>query len=86
MTTGAGDGRRRVWRWAVLVWAVAVAAGGALTVWLQESAEPPGPYRWEEATPTPLSRQDGETHCPEASAPPRTGDGSYGLFCVVRAG
>ncbi|MFI2201619.1 hypothetical protein ACH47Z_12760 [Streptomyces sp. NPDC020192] len=29
------------------VWAVAVAAGGALTLVFRDDARPPGPYRWE---------------------------------------
>ncbi|MFB7928532.1 hypothetical protein ACFC4C_05430 [Streptomyces sp. NPDC056039] len=46
-----GEGRRGVWRWAVIVWALAVVVGGGLTVWMQDSTEPQGPYVWEETNP-----------------------------------
>ncbi|GGY46746.1 hypothetical protein [Streptomyces djakartensis] len=46
-----GERRRRVWRWAVIVWAAAVAVAGGLTLWMQDSTEPGGPYRWEQANP-----------------------------------
>lgn len=39
--------RRRLWRWTVIAWAVAVVAGGGLTLALQDSAAPPR-HRWEE--------------------------------------
>ena len=59
---------RGAWRWAVLVWAVAVAVGGGLTVWLQDSAEPPetyGRYGTGDSDPAaPLLRQDVEDLCP----------------------
>ena len=50
----------RLWRRALVVWAVAVAVGGGLTLWLQDSgtSHPPG------GTRTPLSGQDGESACP----------------------
>ncbi|MFI5794713.1 hypothetical protein [Streptomyces sp. NPDC051677] len=47
MTHDGGDGgRRRVWRWAVGVWVAVVAVGGGVTLWLQDSTEPPAgqPY------------------------------------------
>jgi hypothetical protein len=54
------DGLSRLWRRALVGWAVAVAVGGGLTLWLQDSgtSHPPGETR------TPLSRQDGESACP----------------------
>ncbi|AYC38651.1 hypothetical protein [Streptomyces griseorubiginosus] len=45
--------RSRLWRWALLVWAVLVVVAGGLTLWLQDSTEPPGPYVWEQSSPTP---------------------------------
>ncbi|GEC07470.1 hypothetical protein SSP24_51250 [Streptomyces spinoverrucosus] len=80
MTTEAGGGRRRAWRWAVLVWAVTVAIGGGLTLWLQEPAEPPGPYRWEEATPSPMLHQDSACSPP---TPLPTEDGIFAYACIV---
>ncbi|WP_328501666.1 hypothetical protein OG828_17445 [Streptomyces sp. NBC_00457] len=64
-------GRRRLWRWAVTVWAVAVVVGGGLTLWLQDSAEPPEPYGWEEtASPTPSLPEDFESLCPSLTSHP----------------
>lgn len=45
--------RRRVWRRFLVLWAVAVAGGGILTLWLQASAQPPPPTGWY------TSEQDG---------------------------
>ncbi|WRZ90662.1 hypothetical protein OHB54_17250 [Streptomyces sp. NBC_01007] len=42
----AAGKRRRVWRRVLVVWAVAVAGGGILTLWLQASAQPPPPTGW----------------------------------------
>jgi hypothetical protein len=53
-----GERRRKVWRWAVTVWALAVAVGGGLTLWLQDAAEPDGPYGWE-VTQSPEPLPDG---------------------------
>jgi hypothetical protein len=53
-----------VWWWAVGVWTVAVAVGGALTLWLQDSAVPPPPTGWYRSgqgggeTPAPLLSAD----------------------------
>ncbi|MFE9994144.1 hypothetical protein [Streptomyces avermitilis] len=60
--------RRRLWRWAVGVWALAALAGGGLTLWLQDSTEPPPPTGWEPA-PAPLLSTDVRDHlpCPSAS-------------------
>ena len=63
-------GRRRLWRWALLVWAALVVVGGGLTLWLQDSAEPPGPYSWEESSPTPELPDGWETMCPTPSVDP----------------
>ncbi|MFD7433457.1 hypothetical protein [Streptomyces sp. NPDC059861] len=83
MTTEAGGRRCGLWRGAVLVWAVTVAVAGGLTLWMQDSVEPSGPYRWEKATPTPLLQQDRYTACP--SAPTPAGDG-HAVLCVLKAG
>lgn len=58
------SGRRRPWLWAVAVWAALVVVAGGLTLWLQDSAEPPGPYGWEESSPTP------ELPCPGPTTDP----------------
>lgn len=67
-------GRRRLWRWAVIVWAVAVVVGGGLTLWLQDSAEPPEPPepygREETALPTPSLPEDIESLCPSVTVRP----------------
>lgn len=53
--------RRRLWRWAVVVWAVAVTVAGGATLWLQDS-RPPGEdgktYRWREFEPRPTHDSD----------------------------
>ncbi|MET7855328.1 hypothetical protein ABZT48_46050 [Streptomyces avermitilis] len=61
-------GRRRVLRWAVGVWAVAVLVAGGLTLWLQDSTEPPPSTGWEPA-PAPLLSADVRDRlpCPSAS-------------------
>ncbi|MEU4465192.1 hypothetical protein AB0G20_16000 [Streptomyces sp. NPDC024017] len=46
-----GERRRRVWRLVVIVWLLAVAVAGGLTLWMQDSTEPRGPYVWEETNP-----------------------------------
>ena len=48
-----GLSRRNAWRWAVAVWAALVVVAGGLTLWLQDSAEPPPPRGWENANPGP---------------------------------
>jgi hypothetical protein len=40
-----------VWRLVVIVWVLAVAVAGGLTLWMQDSTEPRGPYVWEETNP-----------------------------------
>lgn len=40
-----------MWRWAVLVWAIAVAVGGGLTLWLQDSMQPRPPAVREQESP-----------------------------------
>jgi hypothetical protein len=74
----AAGGRRRVWRWALAVWTVSVIVGGALTLWLQDSAEPQRPGGWEkdEDGPAPLLSFTGPPpSCPTA------GDGTA-VLCV----
>ncbi|MDN0195688.1 hypothetical protein [Streptomyces sp. S.PNR 29] len=79
-----GERRRRVWRWAVAVWAVAVIVGGGFTLWLQDSVKPPGPYRWEqaEATSTPSLPEGWETQCPTPSAGADE-DGPVAIACLI---
>lgn len=36
---------------AVIVWLLVVAVAGALTLWMQDSTKPGGPYVWENADP-----------------------------------
>lgn len=49
-----------------MVWAVLVAVGGAATLWLQDSAEPPPKARWEESsTPVPVPS---DLRCPTREA------------------
>ncbi|WP_234354795.1 hypothetical protein [Streptomyces sp. NRRL WC-3618] len=61
---------RGAWRRAVLVWVIAVAVGGGLTLWLRDSAEPPEPsgrHRTDDGDPAPLLRgdvEDMEDKCP----------------------
>ncbi|WP_234021631.1 hypothetical protein [Streptomyces sp. 351MFTsu5.1] len=57
----------RLWRWALLVWAVLVVVAGALTLWLQDSAEPPGPYVWERSSPTPSLPDGWRSACADAT-------------------
>jgi hypothetical protein len=62
-----------VWRRLLVLWAVAVAGGGILTLWLQASAQPPPPTGWYTSEqdgrdgPAPLiSAQVSDLPCPEA--------------------
>ncbi|MER8008826.1 MULTISPECIES: hypothetical protein [unclassified Streptomyces] len=61
-----GLSRRRIWRRLVIAWAVTVVVAGLLTLWLQDSAAPPPPTRWENAPPSdqpaPRDCPDGEGH------------------------
>ena len=61
-----GLSRRRVWRRVVIAWAVAVVVGGGLTLWLQDSAAPPAPARWENAPP---SERPVHSDCPDDEGP-----------------
>ncbi|GAA4537993.1 hypothetical protein GCM10023097_01790 [Streptomyces collinus] len=40
-----------MWRGVVIGWALVVAVTGGLTLWMQDSAEPAGPYVWEQTDP-----------------------------------
>lgn len=40
-----------MWRLVVIVWVLVVAVAGGLTLWMQDSTEPRGPYVWEETNP-----------------------------------
>ncbi|MFL4906970.1 hypothetical protein ACJ6WF_28180 [Streptomyces sp. MMS24-I2-30] len=55
-------GRRRAWRFAMVLWALAVAGGGGLTLWLQAGTGPREPYVWERTrtTPAPPPVADGD--------------------------
>ncbi|MEU7662623.1 hypothetical protein [Streptomyces lincolnensis] len=77
--------RRRLWRWVVVVWVVLVAVAGGVTLWLDGSVEPPGPYRWEEAHPSEPRLPDGwETLCPSLM-PEENADGSgICAYSVIR--
>ncbi|MEU2750292.1 hypothetical protein ABZ613_29260 [Streptomyces collinus] len=46
-----GERRRTVWRGVVIGWVLVVAVTGGLTLWMQDSAEPAGPYVWEQTNP-----------------------------------
>lgn len=72
-------GRRRLWRWVVGAWVIVVAVAGGATLWLEDAAEPPGPYRWEEASPTPSLPQGWESACAGA-----TPDEDGRALCFVR--
>ncbi|MFF7953409.1 hypothetical protein [Streptomyces griseorubiginosus] len=63
-------GRRRSWRWALVVWAVLVVVAGGLTLWLQDSTEPPGPYVWQNTSPTPDLPEDWASTCPTPTTDP----------------
>ncbi|WP_405950494.1 hypothetical protein OG588_33430 [Streptomyces prunicolor] len=62
------DGLSRLWRRALVAWAVAVAVGGGLTLWLQDSGDARAPsgtqWQWQENKDT-------------ASACPRPTDSRY---------
>ncbi|MFJ5996295.1 hypothetical protein [Streptomyces sp. NPDC092370] len=45
---GPGERRSGVWRMVVIVWALIVAVAGGLTLWMQDSTKPRGPYVWME--------------------------------------
>ncbi|MET7570882.1 hypothetical protein ABZT04_20645 [Streptomyces sp. NPDC005492] len=73
----------RLWRRALVAWAVAVVVGGGLTLWLRDSGEPGGPYTWQVdspgVTPTPsLSHnpEDTESPCPAPTISPHDGTGA----------
>ncbi|MFC8434978.1 hypothetical protein [Streptomyces sp. NPDC057253] len=62
--------RRRLWRRALLVWAALVVVAGGLTLWLQDSAEPRGPYGWQESSPTPGLPEGWASTCPTPTTDP----------------
>ncbi|MGV9450454.1 hypothetical protein [Streptomyces sp. NPDC003635] len=50
-----------------MLWAVAVAVAGGLTLWLQDTGEPQGPYQWQEAEHDPADAHDpvhDDSDCP----------------------
>jgi len=80
-----------VWRWALAVWTVAVVVGGGLTLWLQDSAEPPPPTGWYEDQ-RDTGEDTGESPAPllsfEETVPPcpDEGNGPVAVACAyVRA-
>ncbi|WP_327719338.1 hypothetical protein OG381_31020 [Streptomyces sp. NBC_00490] len=74
--------RSRLWRRAVIAWAVAVVVGAGLTRWLQDSAEPPEPRVWEQSSPEPALPDGWETACPAPSTEP---DGDSVLYACAFA-
>ncbi|MFJ7292287.1 hypothetical protein [Streptomyces collinus] len=46
-----GERRRTMWRGVVIGWVLLVAVTGGLTLWMQDSTEPAGPYVWEQTNP-----------------------------------
>ncbi|WP_343243977.1 hypothetical protein [Streptomyces sp. SID13726] len=66
------SGRRRVWLWAAAVWVALVAVAGGLTLWLQDSSEPPGPALWQRSGPQPTLPEGWATACPGPSLDPDT--------------
>lgn len=69
-----------MWRWAVGLWVVAVSAGGGLTLWLRDTADPKGPYSRQQSEPdvTPpgeaIPYDEYADKCPRAEPDdPRTG-------------
>jgi hypothetical protein len=82
-----GERRRRLWRRIVVGWVAAVAVGGGLTLWLQDSAQPPGPSSWERAEPTatPSLPEDWEGACPTPTIDPDQ-DGVVAVSCLVTHG
>ena len=77
----SGSPRRRIWRWAVAVWAVAVVGGGLLTLLLQDSTEPSPPAGWVEAGTTGPPPEGWQTECPRPT--PDSSDGPATILCVV---
>jgi hypothetical protein len=72
----AGERRRRVWRRVVIVWVLVVVVAGGLTLWMQDSTQPRGPYVWENANPD-------ET--PDLPPCPTSEDGGAVLCAYVEA-
>ncbi|MEV5429907.1 hypothetical protein [Streptomyces sp. NPDC052701] len=84
----AGRGHRAVWRWAAGVWAAAVVVGGGLTVWLQDSAEPGGPYTWQPAesgdpAPDPPDRGDRSDQGDRATRCPADGTAVLCAYATI---
>ncbi|NUO41488.1 MAG: hypothetical protein HOV82_05560 [Streptomyces sp.] len=63
----------------MVAWVIVVAVAGAATLWLQDSAEPPGPYSWQEASPSPTMPEGWESACADA-----TPDENGQKLCFVR--
>lgn len=64
----------RLWRRALVAWAAAVAVGGGLTLWLQDSgdARPPSGTQWQWQ-----ENQENQENKDTASACPRPSDSRY---------
>ena len=84
MTEPGGTRRRRVWRWAVLVWALTVTVGGGLTLWLQDSGEPQYGRQREDHDVTPSLPEGWRSQCPSPS--PTSEDGAAQILCFIRTG
>ncbi|MFD5796422.1 hypothetical protein ACFWIO_23390 [Streptomyces diastatochromogenes] len=81
MSGQGGARRRRSWRRAVCAWAVAVAVGSGLTLWLQDSVRPQEPYG---STPRPLDTSGvDDVGCPPSPDPePVQGAGRTAVACL----
>ncbi|WP_157876888.1 hypothetical protein [Streptomyces graminilatus] len=78
---------RGAWRRAVIVWVVAVAAGGGATVWLRDSARPPETPGWsrtDDRDPARLPRGHGPDPCATKTPEEPTPDAAGGpaVVCI----
>ncbi|MFB6844485.1 hypothetical protein ACFCXS_06400 [Streptomyces sp. NPDC056373] len=72
-----GERRRRMWRRVMVGWALLVAVAGGLTLWMQDSPEPRGPYVWQrtdpdeppDLPPCPTTGEGGTVSCAYADLP-----------------
>ncbi|MDG9716582.1 hypothetical protein [Streptomyces sp. DH24] len=81
--TEAGGRRRAVWRRAVTVWAVAVAVGGGLTLWLQDTTAPQDRHGWQRSEPEPAPPDAGTPYdVYEDGCPPDDQDDTTIVACL----
>ncbi|MFJ6083600.1 hypothetical protein ACIQI8_19595 [Streptomyces sp. NPDC092369] len=76
--------RRRVWRRALLVWAVVVVLGGGLTFLLRDAAESASRVGPGESSPSPSLPEGWESLCPQVTEAAER-DGNAGVLCFFRA-